>query len=222
MEFLDHMLVFFSIFERLLAYPFSRGSSQPRNWTVVSYIACRFFTSRFFTSWATREAPILFCIVAVLLTPTVQKDPFPPHIHQHLLFIVFLIMAILASVRWYFTVIVISISLIGKRPLEAHCVYFFICNIFFQLGLNVFHSYGNRPPMKVYSVSAGIFWDIFGRGHGKPLLSVICILDRQYIICLFRQEVKIKNVVLLTPTPLWTPDVLLAFFSSTYFFGAEN
>ena len=34
-----------------LAYPFSRGSSQPRNWTKVSCIA-----GAFFTSWATREA----------------------------------------------------------------------------------------------------------------------------------------------------------------------
>ena len=34
-----------------VAYPFSRGSSQPRNQTGVSCIA-----DRFFTSWATREA----------------------------------------------------------------------------------------------------------------------------------------------------------------------
>ena len=33
------------------AYPFSRGSSWPRDWTQVSLIA-----GRFFTSWATREA----------------------------------------------------------------------------------------------------------------------------------------------------------------------
>ena len=38
-----------------VAYPFSRGSSWPRNWTRVSYIA-----NGFFTSWATREA--LYCI----------------------------------------------------------------------------------------------------------------------------------------------------------------
>ena len=36
-------------------YPFSRGSSWPRNWTGVSCIV-----SRFFPSWATREAP-WFC-----------------------------------------------------------------------------------------------------------------------------------------------------------------
>ena len=34
-----------------VAYPFSRGSSQSRNWTRVSYIA-----GGFFASWATREA----------------------------------------------------------------------------------------------------------------------------------------------------------------------
>ena len=34
-----------------VAFPFSRGSSQPRDWTQVFSIA-----GRFFTSWATREA----------------------------------------------------------------------------------------------------------------------------------------------------------------------
>ena len=36
-----------------VAFPFSRGSSQPRDQTQVSHIA-----GRFFTSWATREAHI--------------------------------------------------------------------------------------------------------------------------------------------------------------------
>ena len=36
-----------------VAYPFSRGSSWPRNWTRVCCIA-----GRFFTSWATREAHV--------------------------------------------------------------------------------------------------------------------------------------------------------------------
>ena len=47
-----------------VAFPFSRGSSQPRDWTQVSHIA-----GGFFTSWATREAQLnytillYFCIV---------------------------------------------------------------------------------------------------------------------------------------------------------------
>ena len=35
-----------------VAFPFSRESSQPRDWTQVSHTA-----GRFFTSWATRESP---------------------------------------------------------------------------------------------------------------------------------------------------------------------
>ena len=35
-----------------IAVPFSRGFSQPRDWTQVPRIACRFFTS-----WVTRETP---------------------------------------------------------------------------------------------------------------------------------------------------------------------
>ena len=40
-----------------VAYPFSSGSSQCRNWTEVSCIA-----GGFFTNWAIREAPILITI----------------------------------------------------------------------------------------------------------------------------------------------------------------
>ena len=36
-----------------VTYPFSRGTSWPKNWTGISYIA-----GGFFTSWATREAPV--------------------------------------------------------------------------------------------------------------------------------------------------------------------
>ena len=52
-----------------VAYAFSSGSSQPRNWTRVSCIACRFFTNR-----AIRKAPgwqtTLLIIHELLLSPT--------------------------------------------------------------------------------------------------------------------------------------------------------
>ena len=38
-----------------VAFPFSKGSSWPRNWTRVSCVA-----GRFFTNWAIREAPVLW------------------------------------------------------------------------------------------------------------------------------------------------------------------
>ena len=45
-----HEILQVRILERV-AFPFSRGSFQPRDQTQVSHIA-----GRFFTSWATREA----------------------------------------------------------------------------------------------------------------------------------------------------------------------
>ena len=50
MDYTVHGILQARILERV-AFPFSRGSSQPRDWTQVSCIAIEFFTS-----WATREA----------------------------------------------------------------------------------------------------------------------------------------------------------------------
>ena len=41
-----------------VAYPFSSGSSQPRNWTGISRIG-----GRFFTNWAIREANVTIALV---------------------------------------------------------------------------------------------------------------------------------------------------------------
>ena len=47
-----------------VAYPFSRGSSQPRNWTGVSWVA-----GRFFTNWATREAQLSVLLIKLNSDP---------------------------------------------------------------------------------------------------------------------------------------------------------
>ena len=53
-----------------VVFPFSSGSSWPRNWTGVSCIA-----GRLFTSWATREAPW----PEIIPTPWVVKAQIPNH-----------------------------------------------------------------------------------------------------------------------------------------------
>ena len=44
-------------YKGVVAYPFSRGSSQPRDWTQVSCVA-----GRFFSDWAIRESHVITLI----------------------------------------------------------------------------------------------------------------------------------------------------------------
>ena len=66
-----------------VAYPFSRGSSRPRNWTRVSFIAGRFFTSR-----ATREAQRIWKTIEVSV---VQAHPDLLYNHKNNEFIIILV-----------------------------------------------------------------------------------------------------------------------------------
>ena len=50
MDYTVHGILQARILEKV-AFPFSKGSSQPKNWTQVSHIA-----GGFFIRWATREA----------------------------------------------------------------------------------------------------------------------------------------------------------------------
>ena len=54
-----------------VAFPFSRGSSQPRDWTQDSCTA-----GRFFTIWATREAPFILMspLISVQLRNLAQRS----------------------------------------------------------------------------------------------------------------------------------------------------
>ena len=57
-----------------VAFPFSRGSSQPRDRTQVSRI-----TGRFFTSWATREAQPTLSMRSTKYSRYEQSHSYPPY-----------------------------------------------------------------------------------------------------------------------------------------------
>ena len=125
-----------------------------------------------------------------------QRAPFPPHLLQHLLFVEFLMMAILTSVRWYFTVVWICILILGHVERLFMCLLnIFSCVCWPSVGL---------PGRNIYLGLLPIFW-LGGLFVWYWAAWAICIFWRLIPCQLLHLQIFSPILRVVLPPCLWLP-----------------
>ena len=121
---------------------------------------------------------ILFSIAVVLITlpPTVNKDSlFSPQLHQQLLFLAFLMIAILTGVRWYHLLVLICIFLM-INDVEHLFMYVTIGHLYVFNGKNVY----SDPLTILKSDFLGVcYWVVWIHYIRWVLIRLLLIYDLQ-------------------------------------------